>query len=325
MLMFCSCENNFESDLNSFSENTKVAPVDYYTKRYTEEAELKRQEEQNRLTENNYYVTPVVSTKPDHTVTVTGNQKAVPKDELKKLESLIASYRNVVAIYIKNKNDDMTVAVNEDYYIHAASIVKLPFAYYAYTQIESGAYSLNDTMVYEEKYRRPGTGIMKTFASGGTYTIEYLLFQSINCSDNTAYFMLLDYFGVDGYNDMLRKCGFVPFLSSKEKYGDISARCLATFWDKFYQKESDGDLWSKAFRSFNTTFSPIRNALNSNDRVCNKSGWDNGGYHDTGIVYTYYGNYILVVMTNSDGDDYDIYYVNQIVKAISELMDSYNK
>ena len=98
-------------------------------------------------------------------------QIAIPKSvkaliDKQSFTSEVAFYNIRTGEYYTYKGDDM---------VYAASIVKLPFSYYAYQQVEEGTVKMTEEKVYEAKFRRGGTGIMKNQKTGTKYTLETVL------------------------------------------------------------------------------------------------------------------------------------------------------
>lgn len=262
-------------------------------------------------------------------IAVTNSSKTLSSSTFSRLNSLISNYRNTygrtAGVYVINLKDGMTFSYNANKYIFAASTVKLPFEYYCYSQIANGKVSLNATKRYDERFRRGGTGVMKNYRSGGYWTMRTLLDYTVRYSDNVAYYMILEHFGHTGYNQMLKSHGFNTYINNYTKFGSVSPRLLATYWQKIYQnqKAKPTSVWNNLLTSAkNTTWSPIRSAL-GNKTVANKSGWATASFHDSGIVYGQ-NPYVVVVMTTGEGYNSDQTFVANVVKEVDKIITAYN-
>jgi beta-lactamase class A len=245
-------------------------------------------------------------------------------DMFSNLNTYISRYPRASGIYVINLSDNMSFSYNADKYMFAASTVKLPFLYYCMDKIQSGQYKLTDTILYREKFRRGGTGLLQYYDSGSYWSIKTLIEYTIIYSDNVAYYMLLDHFGYSGYNSMLENDGFETYINSNIKFGNVSPKLMAFYWQKIYNAyQNNPDLWKTIVNSgCKTTYSPIRDRI-SNIPISNKTGWATASYHDSAIVFSE-NNYVIVVMTTGEGYTSDYNYICNIAGEVDKIIESYN-
>ena len=261
----------------------------------------------------------------DKKVLISNPTKIITESDVAQINKYLSEYEPNTAIYVKNLNDGMTITFNEDEYLYAASLIKLPFSYYAFNEIESKNHSLEEKEIYEEKYVTPGTGILLKEEIGGKYSLKELLYLNIQCSDNAAYRMINDHFGYEGYNKMLSADGFKSNLTKYRQWGDVSAKLMGHYWEEIYHNYNKSELWEEFYRSlFNTTYSPIKNTLGSSVRVANKTGWADASYHESGIVFRENCPYVITIMTVSEGEKVDKDYMMHIIKEIDRFIVKYN-
>lgn len=257
-------------------------------------------------------------------VRVTNSDVTLTEDIFSALNTYISNYPKISGIYVSNLNDNMSFSYNADKYMFAASTVKLPFLYYCMEKIQSGQYKLTDTVLYREKFRRGGTGILQYYNSGGYWSIKTLIEYTMIYSDNVAYYMLLDHFGINGYNNMLRANGFETFLNSTIRFGNVSPRMMAFYWGKIYNAyQKNPDLWKVLVNAgCMTTYSPIRDKIQG-VAISNKTGWATASYHDSAIVFDN-NSYVIVIMTTGEGYASDYNYICNIAGVIDNIIKSYN-
>jgi len=250
-----------------------------------------------------------------------------PSEQLEsEIMELIENYGTTCSLYMVNLEDYATFGYNSDTYISTASTIKCPFAYYCYKEIEKGNYSFDDTLLYKSGYYSNGTGVLKDSGSGTYYTVEDLLYYMIHYSDNVAYLMLQDYFGYEGYNEMMSKYGFETFLDDSVKWGKLSSHALGYIWTEIYdykdQSEEGAILWDTLVNAgSNFLIWPFTEA-GYDYQIAHKSGWASPGYHDSGIVLSEHP-FVIVVMTDSDGKTRDSSFFYNIVLKLNELHDEY--
>lgn len=247
-----------------------------------------------------------------------------------KLESeimeLINGYDKTCSLYMVNLEDYATFGYNSDTYISTASTIKCPFAFYCYQEIQKGNYSFDDTLLYKSGYYSSGTGVLKDNGSGSYYTVKDLLYYMIHYSDNVAFLMLQDYFGYQGYNDMISNYGFETYLSDSVKWGKLSSHALGYIWTEIYKYKDECEEGAILYDTLvnagsNFLIWPFTEA-GYNYKIAHKSGWASPGYHDSGIVLSEHP-FVIVVMTDSEGETRDSSFFYNIVLKLNELHDEY--
>ncbi len=242
--------------------------------------------------------------------------------EFENVVPLIENYEKESAVYLIDLNSGIHFAHNEDALFFSASLIKLPFLYYCMEEIEKGKASFDDVLVYEDRHFSEGTGEMQFEEIGSEYTIKELIAAVLATSDNVAYMMLYDYFGYEGYNDLLASHGFEAKLDEYLRFGELTARTVAYFWEKIYQNKDKSKDWEILVESaLASQFSLIRIGTGFSMDVANKSGWAEGAYHDSGIVFKENAPYIIVMMTESDGEISDQQFFYDVIEEINHSTD----
>jgi hypothetical protein len=250
-----------------------------------------------------------------------------PSEELEsEIMYLINRYSKQCSLYMVNLEDYATFGYNSDYYIPTASTIKCPFAFYCYTEIQKENHSFDDEVLYHSGYYSSGTGVLKGGVVGTYYPVKELLYDMINYSDNVAFLMLQDYFGYEGYNEMMESYGFETFLDENTKWGKLSSHALGYIWTRIYNYKDECEEGAIFYDTlvnakYNFFLWPFTDA-GYEYPIAHKSGWASPGYHDSGIILTEHP-YVLVVMTESEGLTEDNGFFYNITLKFNELHDEY--
>lgn len=216
--------------------------------------------------------------------------------------------------------------------------IKAVFALYVCEQLESGKTgdALETKLYYDRTnpfHAHGGSGNIQKYGSG-EFSIKRLLTECITVSDNDAYCVLLDHFGIDNFNKWLAKMGSSSWVSTYNVMGFATTESRALEWKKIveYCEESDSEeselLWEILLEA---NSSPIRNALRKytdlNCTVAHKSGWYNGKYggasNDCGVVTLDDGRkYLMVILTERKEKVYDNNLVEGLATNLSKMLES---
>lgn len=220
------------------------------------------------------------------------------------------SFGNDIGVVIEDLSTGWRIAINENKLFPSASLIKVPImaSYFSFS-LEKGL-DLKQSLVLTNRYKVPGSGILKNCTAGAEFNIEDLIEIMVVESDNTATNMLIDYLGFDVLNDYFRKLGLndtvltrkmMDFESRKEGMDNFtSASDLAYILRQMYYK-----------RLINKTLSQrcleILKRQRVRDRipaqlpfdavVAHKTGLEKGICHDAGIIFTPKGDFIVCVLT----------------------------
>lgn len=244
-------------------------------------------------------------------------------EHLNALDELIESYPYMCGIYIRDIENNMVFEYNSDGYISGASTIKLIYAYYCCTLLESENASFEDTVEYRAQHMYGGAGVVKESAVGTMFTVRELMDFMLRYSDNTAYLMLLDHFGMSGFNTMMNDMGYSIYLSDSSKFPVLNAKILSDFMFRIYSQE--GELWEAVMNSLNNSeYSYVRSILGDSCTVASKYGFTTGAYHEVTLIDN--GSpYILTIMTGTYGNGYDRDFVKGITENADMHIEAYRK
>ena len=183
-----------------------------------------------------------------------------------------------------------------------ASTAKLPYVKYLLTLADKGEIDIYETMLFEARHKTSGSGIMKDLASGVNYQIKTLMDYTLRYSDNVAYAMLIEKYGLNGYFDYVNTLG-VNYTTAANGYTNCTASTMAALLFDTARYEGEGlSLMLEA--GCNASYNYQIGAELKEYTVLQKYGAmrpGNVAYHDIAVVYAPHP-YILVIFTTIDYD-----------------------
>lgn len=230
------------------------------------------------------------------------------------------SYGFLSGFYLIDTKTKMSCGYNADEPFFSASTVKAGYALYCFKEIQKGNGSLDETMKYSGKYKIGGSGSTQYSEFGTVFTIDTLLYRVIYNSDNVAYYMLLDRFGIDGYNEMVKSLGVNHFITEESRWGDLSPHELGLIWQEIYRFRDTCEEGQRLWELLTTNeYNEIKIELTEYSTIAHKSGWGRPGYHDAGVVCCE-NDYIIVVMTDTQKKNNCFY---KLVRYADTIMQDY--
>ena len=206
-------------------------------------------------------------------------------------------------------------------YVPGASTIKLAYVYYCCTQIEQGNHSLDEKLAYAEKHYYGSSGKIQFYEYGTEWSVATLIDYVLRYSDNVAYFMLLDIFGEDGFNQMLREWGYGSIQLGERTFPDVNAEFLKMSMLKMKEKSSDGQCWKLAWNALlQSERIETRKEISSVDLAA-KFGSTYGYYHEV----CYIGGdmpHVLIIMTGVEGKTRSEAFVRKVAVCAEKIVNS---
>ena len=245
-------------------------------------------------------------------------------DKIVELEQLLNSYESNISLAVYSLDGLKGLIYNGNQKYFSACTIKIPWMLYLCKRIDDGMYSKDDIITYEERHYHKGSGKIRYSDFGTQYTVEDLIHLCLSISDNVAYKMLLEYIDRTDYYTYIDKLS-CPSLHIPEKSiwsNNARVRDFLVIWQESYHyfaTDTDGaKILKKACT--NTPFNYGTKTLKGED-YSHKSG-DNFGtycaYNDAGIVWAD-NAYVYAIFTKSEGTEYDVQFVNQVMTIIHKL------
>ncbi|MDO8515397.1 MAG: serine hydrolase [bacterium] len=220
----------------------------------------------------------------------------------KSLEGTTGKY----AVVIKNLKTGTYYAQNENEVMHAASLYKMWLTARVFEQIRAGEISGDDVMSSSVVDLNNYYGIAPEDAELTTgyfnYTVNEAVNQAISISHNYAALMLLKKIG--GYDEveLFLKENNLNNSSFKIK-PQTTAGDIAKFLEKVYKKEIGDEQiseWLIEVLAKNRLNEGLPKYLPQTMQISHKTGEIFGFKHDAGIIFNQSGDYIIVVMSESN-------------------------
>lgn len=257
-------------------------------------------------------------------VCVRNSDFQISEDLLNNINYAIDGYGGMCSFYVVDIETNMTFGYNPTAVFPTASTVKAPFCLYALKEIENGNGSLEEVKVYESRFMRGGSGVMQFETTGTVYTMEQLIFNTINWSDNIAYSMVHHRFWSDRYNNMLEDLGCDQFyLRNGAMWGYADAKSMALIWKEIYKYSQESEVGRVYFDMLiNALYSYIQPGV-PEYKSAHKSGWTESQCHDGGIVFGK-RKYIITTLTDNSGNWSGAYQIQLLTSYADQVIDEYD-
>lgn len=210
------------------------------------------------------------------------------------------------SIYVWEYGTKSYVNIGADEIYPAASIIKVPVLIQMFREIESGKFSLDDTMVLDDYYRASGSGKLQYSQGGIAHSMDYLARIMIENSDNSSTNMIMAKMGgMPEVNRAIRHWGLKStrinnWLPDLDGTNVTTAREMAKM---FYNIDSTTMLSNESKSHIADYLSHVKNnrllqaGIPSNAILLHKTGDIGFMLGDAGIVKTSNGRkYIVVIL-----------------------------
>ncbi|MFH1684464.1 MAG: serine hydrolase [Candidatus Margulisiibacteriota bacterium] len=226
-----------------------------------------------------------------------------------KINPLVQPYDKKVGLCFIDLETDRELQVNGGRKYPAASVAKMPIMAAAYHLAESGKLNLDQTLLFKEKDKLEGSGVLRWMKAGKKYSIRNLIRMMISLSDNTATKMVIDRIGIENINNYIKDLGLnntqivdrtMLNEPSSEKINQTSPQDMAYLCrmiqkaTHFSPKSSEQML---AYMKNQRYRWGICKGVPPGTEVANKTGNLDEVLNDVGIIYSPAGNYILSIFT----------------------------
>lgn len=222
------------------------------------------------------------------------------------LDRYLKSFRCDVGLYVQHLETNEAFGYNAHRQFRTASVFKIAVLVEAYRQGEAGRLDLNGRVPVTDRAARPGTGVLQHLNSIAALSIRDLAVLMIGLSDNTATELLLQTVGMERVNTTLRELGLTQTRVICPWRDCVSTpQEIARLLELIYRDQAAGPAACAAMVD-------ILKQQQHNDRislllpvlpVAHKTGELPGIVNDAGIVYSSWGAYLVVCLTNGVADE----------------------
>ena len=245
-------------------------------------------------------------------------------------ETKIEERTPTISIYYEDIESGYNYSFKADDVYYTASLIKAPFVLSilraASEEVEKlkedpngeQIYDFNKKFTYTEEFYQSGSGKIKDDEEKTEYTYLELIKYLLMYSDNVAYSVLKDEYGIDAFRSLVYEIGCTAMRKSLSEInasdGGKIMKAIYEFIDS--DAEYSAFMYDCMTNSAHTVMIPY--AVYPT-KVAHKYGWDTGTYHDMGIVYDSHP-YVLVVLTDmEEGGDEVNEYIQSVVKLVAQL------
>jgi beta-lactamase class A len=222
------------------------------------------------------------------------------------------------AVVVRNLKTGEEYSLNKDQGFHSASLYKLWVLAVAQSQIEGGALKLDTKLSAKKKDLDRTLELIpneeSTSPSPGepsptpkpedsaviSMTVGQALNQMIKVSDNYAALLLVKKIGARNIEAFIKQQGF-----NESGFGSpptTSAKDIASYMEKLYKREFVGSVKMIDLLKKQEINDRIPKYLPKEIEVAHKTGELSGAKHDAGIVFSKKGDYIIVVMSQTNNE-----------------------
>ncbi len=242
-----------------------------------------------------------------------------------RIKAELTSYNGKMSVYIDDFKGNK-VEVDADDKFETASAIKTFILIDLFQQVHDGTKSLDDMLIYTEDNKIEGSGVIQSLDFGLSMTVKNFATLMIIVSDNVATNVMIDYLGIDHINETIQKWGFNDtVLHNKidfEKYdklgtstprdygraftmihdGTIISREACEQMLEIFKKQHYNSMITKDFPQYYLSGDDSIAGEEEQVSVASKSGSMNACRNDGGIVYTPYGEYVIVMFNKEFHD-----------------------
>ncbi len=236
------------------------------------------------------------------------------------LEDLSGEYAIKYTELYDNNN---LISYNNTKDFYGESTIKLPFAIYIYELAKEDPSILDKELVMQPSQYYEDTGVMQFMDLTVPYTIRDLVYYMVKDSDNIAFFMLRDEFGIEGTQEYWSNYGATTPFTGWDRFGITNADDLVIYMERMYEiylsEDEHFDLLLEASKKAGET--SYLNEIFDED-IYYKYGGDNYGYHEF-LVTTGDRPYVVSALSVVHTlDDYPTF-MRDIATNIKYIHDNY--
>jgi beta-lactamase class A len=245
------------------------------------------------------------------------------------VEDSLTDSKATYGVVIKNLKTGEMYTMNEHRVFQSASLYKLWVMIETYNQMANGKLKEDDVLSRSIPSLNSEFGIASTEAElndgGITLTVKDALTQMITVSSNYAAYLLTDKVGYKNVKTFLENRNFTDSsISSPPK---TSAHDIATLLEELYNREVADTTYTTKMLDLLKAQQVNRKLPKYMDQdivIAHKTGELNEFSHDAGIVYEKNGDYIIVVLTESNNVKDAEEHISQLARNVEKYFENKN-
>ena len=220
---------------------------------------------------------------------------------LSELEKLLSGFEGSISLIAYSLDGSRSVCYNSDLRYEPQCTVKAAYVFSICQYMDSVGFDAETQIVYRRKNEYPGSGTVQDSPFGTKFTVRDLIMRTLTISDNAAYSMLCDYFGLDVRNKYMDKIGCHSFVSNYMWGSRVEPADFVTLWTEIYSYLCSGTKYAELMKAActDTLYSYAKPTGELHYSHKSGDGFDWKDCHDACLVWDDVP-YILVIFTHAD-------------------------
>ncbi len=256
--------------------------------------------------------------------TAGGFDQIASNDELSKcfdkLDKIVSEIGTSLAFSYKNIDTGAVVNYNENKQFMTCSTIKAPYI----KSILANGIDLDDKIVKNKNWTGDTVGVdyLASKSMGDVFTAKELIELSIQISDNTAYYLLEQYYGWTVFNNLNYSIGANYYVGSDWIFTYATTSDMMKSFTDIYEfgEESENGKWLIDLMTETDNDEQISASLSDKYKVAHKYGseFSESVYNDCAIVYAD-SPFVLCIYSNQYPE------TEQSDKVFNELADVFDE
>lgn len=237
-----------------------------------------------------------------------------------------------------------TFSFNGDLVFDSASVIKAPFALSVFraasdekeklaemeasgediSEIET-VYDFSKKITYtKDKYYMSGTGVIAGLGEGKEYTYSDLFTYMLSNSDNVALHILINEYGYELLRGLVNEN---RWKSMYDTMSNMSASDGCAVMKEIYGFVEGGYAYSGLMKNamLGSDNHDLIMSVAGERNVIHKYGWDNGSYHDIGVIYDEHPYAVAVFSDYDEAAKEQKAYIRELLSAVDRIHKAYHE
>ena len=284
ILIFCSCDNEYDG----YNEEHEIRGTSIDSINTEETIFFDFTEES--ITEQTFETLNIPE--KDETETTAKNIEK----EFNNMKKILESYGDNITVFYKDCISGEEYYYNKEKTYILASVIKAPYAVYLYRSALESKCDLDEQIEYKRGDTRYPDGMVNETKFGTLFTVEELIGYSLNYSDNTAFHMLENRFGYEGFKNYLENEGLILKKGMTVDVNSLTdIECMVFYLEKVYEFIEEKNIYSERLKEH--MLDTEMQVIKADYPVVRKYGFIDNDMSEIGIIYNEQRPYLLIIMT----------------------------